>query len=72
VGTAEGVAVLEAVMSLTLLVATPGGGVYCVLIAPVHVAIIRAAVRVARCDRRALEVVGRQVVERAMQALVLV
>jgi hypothetical protein len=66
VGTTEGVAVLQAVMSLTLLVATPGGGVYGVLIAPVHVAIIRAAVRVARRDRRALEVVEREVVERAV------
>jgi hypothetical protein len=72
VGAAEGVAVLEAVMSFTLLVATPGGGVYCVLIAPVHVAIIWAAVRIACCDRRALKVVWQEVVERAVKAFVLV
>jgi hypothetical protein len=66
------VAVLQAVVSLTLLVATPGRGVYCVLIAPVHVAIIRPPVRVARCDRRALEVGEREVVERAVKAFVLV
>jgi hypothetical protein len=72
VGAAERVTVLEAVMSSTLSVATPGGRVHYVLIALVHVAIIRAAVRVAWCDRRALEVVWREVVERTVKAFVLV
>jgi hypothetical protein len=72
VGAAEKVTVLETVMSFTLLVAAPGGRVYRILIATEHVAIIRAAVRVARCDRQALKVVWLEVVERAVEAFAFV
>jgi hypothetical protein len=69
---AEGVTVLEAVMSSTPLIATLGGRVYRVLIATEHVAIVRAAVRVANCYRRALKVVWWEIVERAVEAFAFV
>jgi hypothetical protein len=45
---------------------------YCVIITAEHVAIIRAAVRVARCDRRALKVVGWEIVEGSVEAFAFV
>jgi hypothetical protein len=54
------------VMSPAPLMAAPGGWVYCVIITAEHVAIIRTAVRVARCDRRALKVVCGEIVEGAV------